>query len=547
MPQEIEINDLAILLSNRNTIPIIGFEMLRLRKENGLTLSFLEFLAFEYLRKYGYREEIKALQQELAAGSDPFTAEAKAAQASLEVDFYKTVPEIPFELVQRYLRKKLPHARSGIDIIHSLYHCISFEKKDAFKTEISRLITSYRLNSNIYSPVRAPLVHLAKIKYFKFYVNATFLRALQMALKGFRLQKDEPLDVYEYSVLGGAKNIELEREGDWPVNDKISNLAIYNLFGVHDQKPHNYVLNEADFLQLLLDMSKNEKNKFSTLEELLKSANLLFIGCNFTDWFLRFFLRIFTNKREFEKTILNPRFLVDYGDYINTDNGLVVFMDNYSIRTNRLPIEEFIEKLYKACQNNDPDSVEKSIYNNYVFISYCSDDKALARKIRKQLEEANCDSLLFSEVWEGVAPVEGSIWFDDQQLVAGQNIDASIGKAIDDCAVFIPIVSAAVEKKENTERYFWKEWDFGCKRNKNVFPVYVGNADLGMLQDVIKKVNLREAIVPMFSQKAIKGADLSAEAVASDAPLPPDFVERIRKEQSSLRLKTESNGTNEPL
>ncbi|MBL8514249.1 MAG: TIR domain-containing protein, partial [Betaproteobacteria bacterium] len=97
-----------------------------------------------------------------------------------------------------------------------------------------------------------------------------------------------------------------------------------------------------------------------------------------------------------------------------------------------------------------------------IFLSYCSEDSEAARRI--------CDALRAAGL---------EVWFDQKELRGGDAWDASIRKQIKECALFVPIISANTNARE--EGYFRLEWKLAVDRsysmadNKTFFvPVLLG-------------------------------------------------------------------------
>jgi TolB-like protein len=83
--------------------------------------------------------------------------------------------------------------------------------------------------------------------------------------------------------------------------------------------------------------------------------------------------------------------------------------------------------------------------SNAVFLSYASQDAAAASRI--------CDAL------RGVGV---DVWFDQTALRGGDAWDASIRRQIKECALFVPIISANTQTRE--EGYFRREWNLAVNR-----------------------------------------------------------------------------------
>ena len=81
-----------------------------------------------------------------------------------------------------------------------------------------------------------------------------------------------------------------------------------------------------------------------------------------------------------------------------------------------------------------------------IFLSYASQDAAAARRL--------CDALRSAGL---------EVWFDQSELRGGDAWDASIRKQIKECALFIPLISASTDARE--EGYFRLEWKLAVDRS----------------------------------------------------------------------------------
>jgi len=80
-----------------------------------------------------------------------------------------------------------------------------------------------------------------------------------------------------------------------------------------------------------------------------------------------------------------------------------------------------------------------------VFLSYASQDAEVARRL--------CDTL---------RAVGVEVWFDENELRGGDAWDASIRRQIKECALFVPMISANTQSRE--EGYFRREWNLAVNR-----------------------------------------------------------------------------------
>ena len=81
-----------------------------------------------------------------------------------------------------------------------------------------------------------------------------------------------------------------------------------------------------------------------------------------------------------------------------------------------------------------------------IFLSYASQDTDAARRICEALRAAGLE-----------------VWFDQSELRVGDAWDASIRKQIKECALFVPMISAATNAR--SEGYFRLEWKLAVDRS----------------------------------------------------------------------------------
>jgi hypothetical protein len=81
-----------------------------------------------------------------------------------------------------------------------------------------------------------------------------------------------------------------------------------------------------------------------------------------------------------------------------------------------------------------------------IFISYASEDRAAARRLRETLTEAGLE-----------------VWYDEEELTGGDAWDQKIRRQIRDCEYFMPVISATTDRRK--EGYFRREWRLACERS----------------------------------------------------------------------------------
>ena len=107
-----------------------------------------------------------------------------------------------------------------------------------------------------------------------------------------------------------------------------------------------------------------------------------------------------------------------------------------------------------------------------IFLSYASQVADAARSI--------CDALRGAGL---------EVWFDQSELRGGDAWDASIRKQIKDCALFVPIISANTNSRE--EGYFRREWNLAVHRMLDM-----DEHRTFLLPVLLADVSERDALVP---------------------------------------------------
>jgi hypothetical protein len=133
-----------------------------------------------------------------------------------------------------------------------------------------------------------------------------------------------------------------------------------------------------------------------------------------------------------------------------------------------------------------------------VFLSYASQDARPARKICDALRAAGID-----------------VWFDQSELRGGDAWDKKIRHEINNCALFIPIVSRHTQ--ERLEGYFRHEWKLAVERAH-----HMAEQKTFFIPVVVDGTGDRDAFVP-DEFRAVQWTRFPA------GQPPPEFVTRIQK------------------
>jgi TolB-like protein len=133
-----------------------------------------------------------------------------------------------------------------------------------------------------------------------------------------------------------------------------------------------------------------------------------------------------------------------------------------------------------------------------VFLSYASQDAGAAQRICEALRAAGIE-----------------VWFDQSELRGGDAWDHKIRDQIHDCRLFVPVISANTERRD--EGYFRREWSLAVDRTRDM---------------VHKRTFLVPVVIDGTLERGAAVPDKFHELQWTRLPggeTPPAFVERVRQ------------------
>jgi len=355
-----------------------------------------------------------------------------------------------------------------------------------------------------FSPPKA-LRQLAQITDFDLFVSTTFDSYLEQAINESRFAGAQSTEVISYAP-NRVADLPSERE-------QLQRPVVYHLLGRVSASP-TYVISDEDVLEFVCALQSEHLTPEKLFYE-LEHSHLLIIGSNFSNWLARLFLRMAKRKR-----LSDPR---DVGevladDHSDQDDRLMAFLQQVSVRTRVYNgAEQFVDELHRRWSaRRKPGEViamgaapqrflppEREMPDNAVFVSYAREDLAAVQKLKSALDAAGITT-----------------WFDMDRLEGGDDYDRKIQKNIARCSYFIPVVSAATDRR--LEAYFRREWSYALDRTRNM-----ADEAIFILPVCIDGTDPRNARVP----DKFKAVHLSQ--LPGGAPTP-EFVARL-KELTSAR------------
>jgi hypothetical protein len=317
---------------------------------------------------------------------------------------------------------------------------------------------------------------LARIKAFHIFITTAYDDFLMNTIKTVR---NTPTESHYYSARGKY----LDQVNKDLFNDirESKDTLVYQLFGGIN-KSIRPAYTENDIMETLIEFHKDmvtqsENNLFREL----KASNLLFMGCGFDDWLYRFFIRIISDK---PYTFAGLGNTCKYGDddFRNYKRKPFQKLSRFLRDDDRGGFythspSEFVDMLFEKLGENYPEEIiHPSDFPATVFISFAGGDRAEARRLASHLRE------------DGI-----NVWLDEVILKPGDKIGEITIKAIEKCAVFIPLISEnsrGIMTDGAALKYHIREWEWAYSKqligtNKFILPVKID--DTPWMYDSFKK------------------------------------------------------------
>ena len=204
--------------------------------------------------------------------------------------------------------------------------------------------------------------------------------------------------------------------------------------------------------------------------------------------------------------------------FINETN-FPSFVQSY-LSNNQLigsPINKFTAKIYKTLGANDCLHLEEQLYENHVFISYNIQDREIAHKIIRQLNDYKIKT-----------------WCDETNLNNSDQLDPVIIRAIDKASVFLPILTENTYIHSQQPNNYRKEWNQAFKDYPSkIYAVYTDNYSPESINfDDFSEIVRTKFLLPNASNTQMR----TMVSASDDYKLDEKFVEKIM-----LFIRSKSN------
>jgi hypothetical protein len=288
------------------------------------------------------------------------------------------------------------------------------------------------------------LLDLASISAFNLYLTTTFDPLLQKAIDSVRNGGATATSVHAFSPGAITKDLPARRRD-------LSGTTIFHLLGRVSSMPE-YVVWEEDMLEFVFALNRH----MPVMERLgrdLKEHGLLCLGLHFSDWLVRFFLRV-TKQDPLSMPRVHRAYLANGPDDFSPQS-LVLFFGAVSrdIHVMRQDPVAFCAELARRWKARHPDedwrratprlpSMTSEMPRGAIFISYAREDEEAAANVVRGLQQAGC-----------------IVWYDRQRLEAGQHWHNSLEDEVKErCGLFLSLISRTTETTRESYYHLERNW-----------------------------------------------------------------------------------------
>lgn len=253
--------------------------------------------------------------------------------------------------------------------------------------------------------------------------------------------------------------------GDIRTPDDMNVPTIYYMFGKASGQPHSYVLTDNDMLEFCQSWLSKQTRPDNLCVQ-LKDKYLLMLGCGYSDWLFRF-IWFCMNKNSDSKT----KGLMAKDEF--THEPLVEYLRRIDtfLPSNKTPeeiVSEIERRLDEYHKDHDGEWFSKPPKSGFdVFLSYSRSDSPVAEALYGYLTS------------QGL-----SVWYDRNNLLGGAKFMDEIEDAIGNSKVFIPILSANIDREAMDAHVYRKEWKIAIDLQESmgshrtfIIPVHLSDFD----------------------------------------------------------------------
>lgn len=388
---------------------------------------------------------------------------------------------LPFD---DYLSKSLLESNKVTDQPSlTLTKAVSYlvSEKKIKSMDVTRKLKSMVKEISFEFPLLTEFLSISELNYF---INtAVYNNVLEHSLAQIRAQNVTSINFSINEPFSDCDDLE-----------KLKEPFVFNVFGSL-LNTVDAALSEEDMLEYT-GYFKEKMNNAANLINALRNHNLLFIGCAFPDWMIRFVLRLLSNEPMHDWG--SKRTIIVVNDSSDLRERQYEFLRNYDVVTYEGNTSDFVQELSSQWKLKNPSATK----NKKIFLSYTTKDREAVETLKKALE--------------GISNV--TCWYDNREITPGDDFKTEIAKNIKSADLFIPLISS--NSLMHKDGYVQLEWF--TADNVNTFRKIDGNTDKYLMPVVIDDTNPYDTNVPKYF------SELSIGKVPQGNP-GQEFINQVRE------------------
>lgn len=350
------------------------------------------------------------------------------------------------------------------------------------KRELSYFLSNYKYDVD--KEVNPDLIRLMSSKCFRIVLTTSYDRYPELVMREIWGDELKVINIYNSQDRGAILRFS---EYDIIQPTLVYVMGRADLCGAVTK----FAYTEDDVIELIAKRWLDSALRNDILVKSISDMNMLGIGCKFDDWEFRFFW--YSLRQDLSRLQGDVAISLDV-DRSESDKKLAGYLRKKRIY-NKGNARQFLKEL--ADQLADPvkyvyERMVHRMQQGGVFISYASEDFPMACKICKILLEHNCN-----------------VWFDNRELRGGDPYNDRISEAINQCKVFIPLLSRQTADdlqsrqlsgilevgEDKDDRYYMKEWhQMAARQAGTILPLSLPGFDIRknreFLIDAMKNVSI---------------------------------------------------------
>jgi hypothetical protein len=352
-------------------------------------------------------------------------------------DSYKLIVSA---VIERLKELKLIAPQYEVETLSQLAHDLANVEQHIRKTMKENLEFEV---SEVSSELRA----LLKTKCFKVVLTTTFDPYVELAMREIWGDELRVMDIYaergpqfDFSIKDlGASHFDMPP-------------TLYYVFGKADEENprKKFVVTENDEMEVIAKwLGAGAPQHFTNY---IQQKRILALGCKYDDWLFRFF---WYSLRRSINDLKNGEVAISLNEASETDVKLQNYLKREQIYVHP-NARKFITETLSRLERYEPELIQRQRKLGGIFLSYAHEDVDVVK------------NLFFRLCSEGF-----KVWFDERDLKPSNEYDKEIKEAINQCKIFIPILSPTVQsdsRDKNLSRYYRKvEWKI-AQQKQNIKP-----------------------------------------------------------------------------